>query len=129
MIDEATLRRLWPRAPITLVADTAARADAVFAKYNINTPLRVAHFMAQISHESNGGTITEESLNYTHASRIAAVWPSRFTEASAADYVGKPRELANKVYNGRMGTSSALTMAGTTEAGDFCRSRARKAIA
>jgi hypothetical protein len=30
--------------------------------------------MAQISHESGGGTLTEESLDYTHAERIAAVW-------------------------------------------------------
>lgn len=102
-LDQPTLKKLWPSAAASVIADTAARSGAVFSKYNINTPLRVAHFMAQISHESNGGTITEESLNYTTAARIAAVWPSRFSAESAQAFTRKPRELANKVYNGRMG--------------------------
>jgi putative chitinase len=103
MLTYEMLKQLWPRAPDTLVAALAARAGAVLPKYDINTPLRLAHFMAQISHESNGGTITEESLNYTTAARIAAVWPSRFTLETAQSYVRQPRILANKVYNGRMG--------------------------
>jgi len=102
-IDAQTLRKLWPKAADSVIADTAARSAAVFKKYDLSTPLRVAHFMAQISHESSGGTITEESLNYTTAARIAAVWPSRFTQESAQAFTRKPRELANKVYNGRMG--------------------------
>lgn len=101
--DLETLRKLWPHAAPTLIADIAGRSAAVLAKYNINTPLRVAHFMAQISHESNGGTIIEENLNYTSAARIAQVWPSRFTPESAQGYVRNARLLANKVYNGRMG--------------------------
>lgn len=104
-IDAATLRRLWPRAPQALVDAMAAKSAAVFAKHGLTTSLRVAHFMAQISHESNGGTITTENLSYSHAERIAAVWPSRFTPASAAPYVHNPRALADKVYNGRMGNA------------------------
>lgn len=102
-LDLSTLKRLWPNASPALLADIAGQSSIVFTRFNIDTPLRVAHFMAQISHESNGGTITEESLNYTTAARIAAVWPSRFTPESAQAFVRKPRELANKVYNGRMG--------------------------
>lgn len=45
-----------------------------------------------------------ESLNYTTAARIRAVWPSRFaSEAAARPYVRNRIALANKVYNGRMG--------------------------
>jgi putative chitinase len=105
MIETATLRRLWPNAPAALIENVAGQADEVFEKHGINTPLRAAHFMAQISHESDGGRITEESLNYTTAARIAAVWPSRFTVASAAGYVRNARKLANQVYNGRMGNA------------------------
>lgn len=99
-LDLAILKRLWPNARAGVLADIAGRAPAVFKKYDISTPLRVAHFMAQISHESNGGTIREENLNYTSAARIAAVWPSR-PEAKA--FVRNGRGLANCVYNGRMG--------------------------
>ncbi len=102
-LDLATLKKLWPGASPALLADIAGQSGAVFTRFNINTPPRVAHFMAQISHESNGGTITEESLNYTTPAHIAAVWPSRFTTETAQAFIRKPRELANKVYNGRMG--------------------------
>jgi putative chitinase len=102
-IDAATLRRLWPHAPQTLVDAVAARSAAVFAKHGLTSELRVAHFLAQISHESGGGTITEESLTYTHAERIAAVWPTRFTAESAQAYVRNPTKLACAVYDGRMG--------------------------
>lgn len=106
-VDAGTLRRLWPQAPAGLVDAVAARSAAVFAKHGITTPLRAAHFMAQISHESGGGTITEESLTYTHAERIAEVWPTRFTAASAAPYVRNPKALADKVYDGRMDNAPA----------------------
>lgn len=108
-LDAATLRRLWPRAPQTLADAVAARSASVFAKYGLTTELRVAHFMAQISHESGGGTITEESLNYTTPGRIAQVWPTRFTVESAAAYTRNPQKLANAVYNGRMGNRPGST--------------------
>jgi putative chitinase len=106
-VDAGTLRRLWPHAPQPLIDAVAARSAAVFGKHGISTPLRAAHFMAQISHESGGGTITEESLTYTHAERIAAVWPTRFTAASAQAYVRNPEKLACAVYDGRMGNAPA----------------------
>lgn len=105
VLDKDSLVKLWPRAPSDLIDGIVASSPSVFEKYHINTPLRLAHFMAQISHESDGGTITEENMNYTTAARIAAVWPSRFTPESAQAYVRNPRALANKVYNGRMGNA------------------------
>ena len=100
------LRDLWPRGDQKvpgLVAGIVASAPAVFAKYEILSPLLVAHVMAQISHECGAGRNVVENLNYS-AGRMMQVWPSRFpTMASAAPYAGNPRALANKVYNGRMG--------------------------
>jgi putative chitinase len=101
-----TLYNLWPngdeRVP-ELRDGLAISASAVFAKYGIDTPLLVAHVMAQISHECGAGHDVIENMNYT-ADRIHQVWPSRFpTGASAAPYAHNPRALANKVYNGRMG--------------------------
>lgn len=103
MIARGKLTRLWPRAPAALIDAVIIKSPNIFTRYGLTTPLRQAHFMAQISHESDGGTITEENMNYTTAARIAAVWPSRFTPESAIPYVRNPRRLANKVYNGRMG--------------------------
>ena len=64
-----------------------------------------AYMLATAYHETGlNMSPNEESLNYTTAARIRAVWPSRFSSVAAAQpYVRKPRDLANKVYNGRMG--------------------------
>jgi putative chitinase len=103
------LRRLWPNGDQKipgLRAGMIATAAAVFAKYGINSPLLVAHVMAQISHECGAGHDVVENLNYT-AGRMMQVWPSRFpTMVSAQPYAGNPRSLANKVYNGRMGNAA-----------------------
>jgi len=82
--------------------DWAVWLDAAMQRYAITTPRRVAHFLAQVGHESNGLTVTEEDLFYRTAGRIQAVWPRRFaTEAEAALYVRNPGALANFVYAGR----------------------------
>lgn len=84
---------------------TFADADSVLAPYGINgNALRLSHFIAQCLHESGALTILTESLTYTHAERIMAIWPGRFpTLESAQPFVRKPAELAEKVYGGRMG--------------------------
>lgn len=103
------LTRLWPdgdRKIPGLRAGMIASADEVFARHGIDGPLLVAHVMAQLSHECGAGREVVENLNYT-APRLRQVWPKRFpTLASAAPYAGRPRALANKVYNGRMGNAS-----------------------
>jgi hypothetical protein len=82
-----TLYNLWPNGDekVTGLRDGIANsAQAVFAKYGINSRLLVAHVMAQISHECGAGHDVVENLNYS-ASRMTEVWPSRFrTVASAA---------------------------------------------
>jgi putative chitinase len=83
-------------------------ANAVLATHGINAnKLRLAHFMAQVLHESGGLSVRVESMNY-RAERIVAVWPSRFpTVASAEPFAHNPQALANKVYGGRMGNVGA----------------------
>lgn len=67
--------------------------------------LHQAAYCLATGHGETGGRFqpVRENLNYTSASRIAAVWPTRFTVSSARAYVRNPPKLANKVYNGRMG--------------------------
>lgn len=101
-----TLYNLWPNGDERVKGlrdGIAASADAVFKKYGIDSPLLVAHVMAQISHECGAGHDVIENMNYS-AQRMMQVWPSRFKSlAQAAPYAHNPRLLANKVYNGRMG--------------------------
>lgn len=79
---------------------------AVLARYAIaHTPLRMAHFMAQVLHESGALTLQYENLRYS-ARRLAAIWPRRFRPAGPLDpraYANRPAKLANAVYGGRMG--------------------------
>src|SRR3954468_13417704 len=105
----AALIRLWPHGDEKipgLRAGMIATAGSVFKRYGINSPLVLAHLMAQISHECGAGHDVVENLNYT-ARRMMQVWPSRFPSIdAAAPYAGNPRALANKVYNGRMGNAA-----------------------
>jgi putative chitinase len=71
------------------------------------TPLRVAHFMAQVLHESGGLAIQIESLNYS-AERLPEVWPTRFKPKGPldpADFAHNQQKLGNEVYGGRMGNA------------------------
>ena len=85
-----------PDAVIAMIPDTAD-------KFQINTPLRLAHFLAQCGHESGGFKATQENLNYS-AKGLAGIFKKYFpTEAAAAPYARQPQKIASKVYGGRMG--------------------------
>jgi putative chitinase len=74
----------------------------VASKFGINTPLRVAHFLAQCGHESGGFRVTQENLNYS-AKGLNGIFKKYFpTEASAIPYARQPQKIANKVYANRM---------------------------
>ena len=84
-----------PDAVIQMIPDTAA-------KFQINTPLRLAHFLAQCGHESGGFKATQENLNYS-AKGLNGIFKKYFpTEAAATPYARQPQKIANKVYANRM---------------------------
>jgi putative chitinase len=96
------LRGHIPDAVIAMIPDTAA-------KFQINTPLRLAHFLAQCGHESGGFRVTQENLNYS-AKGLAGIFKKYFpTEAAAAPYARNPQKIASKVYGGRMGNGPEST--------------------
>ena len=68
---------------------------------DINTKLRLAHFMAQIEHESGLKPIAE-NLNYSKEA-LLRVFGKYFTPEQAAEYARKPEKIANRVYSNRMG--------------------------
>ena len=53
-------------------------------QFSINTFLRIAHFMAQVCHESNGFRITVENLNLHNPPRLMLIWPGRFPAIGTA---------------------------------------------
>ena len=112
MIDK--LKGHIPDTVIEMISDTAA-------KFQINTPIRLAHFLAQCGHESGGFRATQENLNYS-AKGLNGIFKKYFpTEASAVDYARKPQKIANKVYANRMGN-------GTEASGDGYKFRGRGAL-
>jgi putative chitinase len=73
------------------------------AKFELNTSLRLAHFLAQAGHESGGFKLVTENLNYG-AKGLLGVFKKYFpTQAKAALYERKPEKIANLVYGNRMG--------------------------
>ena len=85
-------------------------------QYEINTPDRIAAFLAQCAHESGGFVFIKENLNYRWQS-LRKVFPKYFpTDALAQQYEKQPQKIANRVYANRMGN-------GPEESGDgykFC---------
>ena len=71
-------------------------------KYEINTPERVAGFLAQTGHESGGFRFTSEDLHY-RAEALTRVWPTRFPPGIAESYAMQPERIANRAYADRMG--------------------------
>jgi putative chitinase len=94
-----------PDAVIAQIPDTAA-------KFGLNTPLRLAHFLAQCGHESGGFKVVNENLNYS-AKGLNGIFKKYFpTEAAAKAYERKPELIASKVYGGRMGNGPEATKEG-----------------
>ena len=88
--------------------------DQLLDDYEINTPLRVAHFIAQCAHESGNFVFVKENLNYKAAS-LRKIFSKYFpTDELAAQYANKPERIANRIYANRMGN-------GPEESGDGFR--------
>jgi len=77
--------------------------NEVLPTYKIDTPERIASFLAQCGHESGGFTVLQENLNYS-ADGLNKIFKKYFpTLDSAQPYARKPEMIANRVYGGRMG--------------------------
>ena len=102
VLDVNKLKGHIPDTVIAQIPDTAA-------KFEINTPLRLAHFLAQCGHESGGFKAVQENLNYS-AKGLNGVFKKYFpTLESALPYERKPEKIASKVYGGRMGNGPEST--------------------
>jgi len=100
----AALKGHIPDSVVSQIPDTAA-------KFNITTPLRLSHFLAQCGHESGGFKALVENLNYG-SKGLLGTFPKYFNVTTAAQYERKPEMIASKVYGGRMGNGPEATKDG-----------------
>jgi putative chitinase len=133
MITRAMLRTLWPRCPTSRAEAIATVAPALLRKYKITTPQRVAHFMAQISHECSAGTIVRENMNYSAERMFEIFGPPRVengvkkghsakvTREEAAQLAHHPEQIAERVYG--LGNPKKAKELGNTQPGDGFRFR------
>ena len=93
------LKKLDTKIPVSVVD----QIPMVMEKFNIDTPLRLCHFLAQCAHESGNFKVCFENLNYSKDG-LMKVFPKYFpNEVLAKQYERKPNAIANKVYSNRMG--------------------------
>lgn len=93
--------------------------SALLAQHEINTPLRLAHFLAQVLHESGELRIEWENMNYS-AERMLEIFGARHSAkvkpAEAAMLAHKPELIAERVYG--LGNPTKAAELGNTHRGD-----------
>src|SRR5574343_544748 len=83
----------------------------VISKFQINTPLRLAHFLSQCSHESGNFKAVSENLNYS-VDGLKKIFGQYFPVDLATQYATNPEKIASRVYGSRMGNGDESTKEG-----------------
>ena len=104
MIDYSKLTKHLPEHVYVQILD-------VVIKYQINTPRRLAHFLAQCHHESSGFNVVEENLNYS-AEGLIRTFKKYFTPEQANEYAHNKVKIASRVYANRMGNGDEESQEG-----------------
>lgn len=106
-ISHLKLDRLQGKVP-ALVLDEIPECAV---KFQIDSPLRLAHFLAQCSHESAGFKLTQENLKYS-ADGLKRTFPKYFPGDLANSYARQPEKIASRVYANRMGNGDEASRDG-----------------
>lgn len=124
------VRRVAPKARSEYV-QAFELGDALLSKAQINTSLRLSHFMAQALAETGGLTIAWESGNYTHAERLfeifgegnhtAAISMDEAEELVAMPMPEREKAIFERVYG--LGNPKKAATLGNTHSGDGWRYR------
>ncbi|MDX8398709.1 MAG: LysM peptidoglycan-binding domain-containing protein [Gallionellaceae bacterium] len=97
------LQKIMPTARQSDINKYLEPLNAQLPKFEINTPLRLCHFIAQIAHESGNFRYDSEDLNYS-ASGLQTTFHKYFpSQELAKQYEKQPEKIANRVYASRMG--------------------------
>jgi putative chitinase len=94
------------------IPDTVlAQIPSVMEKFKIDTPLELAHFLAQCGHESGNFKAVSENLNYS-ADGLKKIFPKYFPGNLNESYARKPEAIASRVYASRMGNGNEASKEG-----------------
>ncbi|MDD5150421.1 MAG: glycoside hydrolase family 19 protein [Flavobacterium sp.] len=94
---------------ITLLPKTIYNdLDYIGRKFEINTTLRLCHFLSQCYHESGGFIHVVENLNYS-SDGLLQIFPKYFNTNNVKDYSRNPEKIANLVYANRLGNGNVFT--------------------
>ncbi len=102
LITAEELQQLCPRGDQEAMSAFAA-GIADLDRAGINTPIRLAHFLAQVCAETGGLAIVREDTSWT-AKQMCALWPGRFKTSMDPRILacrGDPERLAELAYGGR----------------------------
>lgn len=84
---------------------------SVMEKFQINTPLRLSHFLAQCGHESGGFKLVTENLNYS-SEGLKKIFGKYFPGNLSDLYNRNPEKIASRVYASRMGNGDEASKEG-----------------
>lgn len=97
------LKIIAPHVKVINLNRYTSPLNSITKTYEINTALRLAHFIAQVGHESNSFNSDTENLNYG-APGLRNTFSRYFTtDELAMQYKRKPEMIANRVYANRLG--------------------------
>lgn len=80
-------------------------------KFNITTNLRLAHFLAQCSHESGDFKLVNENLNYS-AQGLKTIFGKYFPGNLSELYARQKEKIGSRVYASRMGNGDEASKEG-----------------
>ena len=95
----------------------AEKMVEILPTYNINNNIRLAHFLAQICHESNYCSELSENLNYSSLA-LLKIWPKYFNNDLANKYGRNNKQSANQqaianiAYANRLGNGNEASKDG-----------------
>jgi putative chitinase len=98
------LNKLHNKIPIQVLNELGD----VMKQFNITNSFRLTHFLAQVAHESGNFRFVRENLNYS-TEGLLKVFPRYFDRNTAPLYARKPEQIANIVYESRMGNGNRNT--------------------
>lgn len=94
------IKKLYDKIPSKAYDSLVAGASK---NKNLNSNVRLAHFLSQVAHESGNFKIVEENLRYS-ANRLRVIFPKYFkTLEEAQRYAMNPVAIGSRVYANRMG--------------------------
>jgi len=97
--------------------EVIAKLPVIEEKFEANTPVRMAHFLAQCAHESGGFKLKVENLNYSAKGLLGTFRKYFPTEALRKQYERKPIMIASRAYADRIGNGPEATKDGYTYRG------------